>query len=105
MKPFEIEAPGAYPEHESRVRSYTLIDTMTSTIVGEVMERTSLSGTAFPLEPRGYQNAVVMAHAWPMLQALRRCKYDKEVAPVLEAIEKLLRESRAPNDGNAGEAS
>jgi len=100
MKPFTLERnepdSGISPE---RVRSYSLIDPMTSTIAAEVMERTAESSTAFPLEPRGKENAVVMSYAWSMLAVLRDAsKYAVVNSPIrtlLRTIEKSLTEKES----------
>lgn len=50
---------------------YDLIDTSTGNLVGEYMESDGTLPIRYPMAPSGHQNAIVAAHAWELLQALR----------------------------------
>lgn len=55
------------------VRCYDLIDTETSAIVGEYMEKSDADRPLnYPLAPAGRRNAIVASYAWQLLKALEK---------------------------------
>jgi hypothetical protein len=94
--PYRIEA-----NHIGSVISYSLCDDRAECVVAETLERLPGSATVYPLAPRGYQNAVVMAHAWEMLSAMRAAMSSRcikgAIGPTLDQIETALRREKNTN--------